>query len=155
MQIENKLMMINSAITINPTQSQGYKPKTKCWQNYFNWYFDNFIKKKLHIYGNEQRLHLPLVYPRTFRIITHPGNYPGKHQSSQPRTNEAVKPLDPKSQFHLVIRALGHYIKENIEAGRGINYRNFGAFAFEVDTDKVKPAQHSNFDITKDLSNQR
>ena len=66
-----------------------------------------------------------------------------------------MKPLDPKSQFHLVIKALGHYIKENIEGGRGVNYRNFGAFAFEVDTDKVKPAQHSNFDITKELSNQR
>ena len=42
-----------------------------------------------------------------------------------------------------------------MQAGRGINFRNFGAFAFEVDTDIVKPAQHSNFDITKDLGNQR
>ena len=50
---------------------------------------------------------------------------------------------------------MGHYIKENLEGGRGINYRDFGAFAFEVDTDKVKPAQHSNFDITKELNNQR
>lgn len=46
-------------------------------------------------------------------------------------------------------------MKENLLDGRGINYRNFGAFAFEVDTDIVKPAQHSNFDITKDLSSQR
>lgn len=36
-----------------------------------------------------------------------------------------------------------------MEAGRGINYRGFGAFAFEVDTDLVKPAQLSNFDIKK------
>ena len=84
-------------------------------------------------------------------IISHAQNYPGKHQSSQPRTNESVKPLDPKSQFHLVIRSLGEYIKENIIGGRGINYRNFGAFAFEVETEIVKPAQHSNFDITKEL----
>lgn len=42
-----------------------------------------------------------------------------------------------------------------MQAGRGINLRNFGAFAFEVDTDLVKPAQLSNFDITKDLSGQR
>ena len=40
-------------------------------------------------------------------------------------------------------------------AGRGINYRSFGAFAFEVDTSLVKPAQLSNFDITKELSGQR
>ena len=66
-----------------------------------------------------------------------------------------MKPLDPKAQFHLVIKALGEYIREQIVEGHGINYRNFGAFAFEVDTDLVKPAQHSNFDITKDLSNQR
>ena len=74
---------------------------------------------------------------------------------SQPRTHESVKSLDPKSQFHLIIKALGEYIKENVCAGRGINYRGFGAFAFEVDTDLVKPAQLSNFDITKELSNQR
>jgi hypothetical protein len=54
-----------------------------------------------------------------------------------------------------VIKALGEYVREQIVEGRGVNYRNFGAFAFEVDTDLVKPAQHSNFDITKDLSNQR
>ena len=40
-------------------------------------------------------------------------------------------------------------------SGRGINYRGFGAFAFEVDTELVKPAQLSNFDITKDLEGQR
>jgi len=55
----------------------------------------------------------------------------------------------------LIIKALGEYIKENVQAGRGINYKNFGAFAFEVNTDLVKPAQLSNFDITKDLDNQR
>lgn len=43
-----------------------------------------------------------------------------------------MKPLEPKSQFHLVIKSLGEYIKENIQAGRGVNYRTFGAFAFEV-----------------------
>ena len=115
----------------------------------FQLIFDNFINKKLHIHGYEQRRHLCLVLPLSFRIISHGGNYPGKHLSSQPRTSETVKPLDPKSQFHLVIKSLGQYIRENIEAGRGVNYRNFGAFAFEVDTDIVKPAQHSNFDITK------
>ena len=89
------------------------------------------------------------------RIISHPQNYPGKHLSSQARVNEAVKPLDPKAQFHLVFKSLGEYVKENMEAGRGINYRGFGAFAFEVETELVKPAQLSNFDIRKDLSNQR
>lgn len=89
------------------------------------------------------------------RIVSHPQNYPGRHLMSQPRTCESVKPLDPKSQFHLIFKGLGEYIRENMCAGRGINYKGFGAFAFEVDTDLVKPAQLSNFDITKELSNQR
>ena len=66
------------------------------------------------------------------RILSHAQNYPGKHLVSQARVNEAVKPLDPKAQFHLVFKSLGEYIKENMETGRGINYRGFGAFAFEV-----------------------
>lgn len=83
------------------------------------------------------------------RIVAHPQNYPGRHLSSQARTFEAVKPLDPKAQFHLIFKALGEYIRENMGSGKGINYRGFGAFAFEVDTDLVKPAQLSNFDISK------
>jgi hypothetical protein len=42
-----------------------------------------------------------------YRIVKHPNNYPGKHLQSQPRTYEAAKPLDPKAQFHLIIKALG------------------------------------------------
>lgn len=68
---------------------------------------------------------------------------------SQARTFEAVKPLDPKAQFHLIFKALGEYVKENMAKGKGVNYRGFGAFTFEVATDLVKPAQLSNFDITK------
>lgn len=81
--------------------------------------------------------------------MSHPQNYPGRHLMSQARTFEAVKPLDPKAQFHLIFKGLGEYIRENMASGRGINYRGFGAFAFEVDTDLVKPAQLSNFDISK------
>jgi hypothetical protein len=54
-----------------------------------------------------------------------------------------------------VFKGLGEYMRENVSMGRGINYRGFGAFAFEVQTDLVKPAQLSNFDITKDLESQR
>ena len=74
---------------------------------------------------------------------------------SRGRVNEGMKPLDPVAQFHLFIRALGEYVNENLSSGRGVNYRGFGAFAFEVATDLVKPAQLSNFDITKNLSSQR
>lgn len=65
-----------------------------------------------------------------YRITSHPQNYPGKHQDSQPRTSEAQKPLDPKAQFHLIIKALGEYLRENLQGGRGINYKGLGAFAF-------------------------
>lgn len=96
-----------------------------------------------------------MVTPPLCRIVTHPNNYPGKHLSSQPRTSDSFKALDPKAQFHLVNKGLGEYIRENINSGRGINYRGFGAFAFEVCTELVKPAQLSNFDITKELDDQR
>jgi hypothetical protein len=89
------------------------------------------------------------------RIVSHPNNYPGKHLSSQPRTSSSLKNLDPKAQFHLVFKGLGEYIRENVSSGRGINYGGFGAFAFEVETNLVKPAQLSNFDIRKDLEGQR
>lgn len=39
--------------------------------------------------------------------------------------------------------------------GKGVNMRDFGAFTFEVFSDTVKPAQHSNFDIAKELDEQR
>jgi hypothetical protein len=42
-----------------------------------------------------------------FRVINHPQNYPGKHLQSQARTFEGAKPLDPKAQFHLVVKATG------------------------------------------------
>lgn len=38
-------------------------------------------------------------------ILKHPINYPGKHQESQPRTNPAYKPLEPKAQFHIILKA--------------------------------------------------
>lgn len=65
-----------------------------------------------------------------FRIVSHPQNYPGKHQESRGRLYEGVKPLDPVAQFHLMVRALGEYITENLSSSRGINYRGLGAFAF-------------------------
>jgi hypothetical protein len=36
MQIQNRIMMVSSALAVNPTTSQGYRPKSRCWQNYFN-----------------------------------------------------------------------------------------------------------------------
>jgi len=39
-------------------------------------------------------------------ILTHPKNYPGKHQESQPRTIPSFKPLEPKSQ--VIFNCLTH-----------------------------------------------
>jgi hypothetical protein len=36
MQIQNRIMMINSVLSVNLVQPQGYGPKTRCWLNYFN-----------------------------------------------------------------------------------------------------------------------
>jgi len=38
------------------------------------------------------------------------------------------------------MRSTCSYLKENMEAGRGVNIRNFGAFAFEVSSGLIKPA---------------
>ena len=48
-----------------------------------------------------------IYYSKYYRIVTHPQNYPGRHQESRGRVYESVKPLDPVAQFHLVIRGLG------------------------------------------------
>lgn len=47
--------------------------------------------------------------------------------------------------MHIIINALGKYLEEKMVNGKGVNLKNFGAFAFEVDTGKVAPAQYTAF----------
>jgi len=88
-------------------------------------------------------------------ILTHKKNYPGKHQESQPRTLPSFKPLEPKSQFHVVFKALSEYIKENLSSGKSVNLKGFGAFSFEIDSSNVQPAMFSTIDFKKPLDDQR
>jgi len=88
-------------------------------------------------------------------ILAHKQNYPGRHQESQPRTLQAFKPLEPKSQFHVIFKALSEYIKENLSSGKSVNIRGFGAFSFEVISDFVKPALFTTIDFRKTLTEQR
>jgi len=88
-------------------------------------------------------------------IINHPNNYSGKHLQPQPRVDESHKPLEPKAQFTIIFKATAEYIREQMENGKGVNFRNFGSFTCEVLSDLVKPAQLSNFDISKELGDQR
>ncbi|CAD8197342.1 unnamed protein product [Paramecium pentaurelia] len=88
-------------------------------------------------------------------ILTHPQNYPGKQQESQPRTVQSYKPLEPKAQFHIIIKATAEYIKEKMLNGNGVNMKELGAFTMEVISDYVKPLQHSGFNMTQDLAIQR
>lgn len=88
-------------------------------------------------------------------IIAHPKNYPGPHLDSQVRNNEAYKPLEPKAQFHLVLKALSAYIKEKLQSGKGVMMKNFGAFTFEVISNTIKPAQHCTFDTGKTVMENR
>ena len=64
-----------------------------CKNNYFlNW---------LHILIiiNEYRTNLRMVCKLIiFRVVKSPKVYPGLHQETNPRTSEAFKPLEPKSQ---------------------------------------------------------
>jgi len=88
-------------------------------------------------------------------ILTHKQNYPGKHQESQPRTVGSFKPLEPKSQFHVIFKALSEYIKENLSSGKSVNLKGFGAFSFEIDSSHVQPAMFSTIDFKKQLDVQR
>lgn len=88
-------------------------------------------------------------------ILSHQKNYPGKHQTSQPRTIPSVKPLEPKSQFHVIFKALSEYIKENLTSGKSVNLKGFGAFSFEIDSTHVEPAIFSTIDFKKQLDEQR
>jgi nucleoid DNA-binding protein len=88
-------------------------------------------------------------------ILTHKQNYPGKHQESQPRTVGSFKPLEPKSQFHVIFKALSEYIKENLSSGKSVNLKGFGAFSFEIDSSHVQPAMFSTIDFKKQLDDQR
>lgn len=88
-------------------------------------------------------------------ILNHKTNYPGKHQEPQPRTVNSFKPLEPKSQFHIIFKAMSEYIKENLSAGKSVNVRGLGAFSFEVESGLVEPAVFTTVDFKKDLDQQR
>jgi len=88
-------------------------------------------------------------------ILTHKKNYPGKHQEPQPRTVSSFKPLEPKSQFHVIFKSLSEYIKENLASGKSVNLKGFGAFSFEIDSSNVEPAIFSTIDFKKQLDEQR
>jgi len=88
-------------------------------------------------------------------ILSHSKNYPGKHQESQPRTVSSFKPLEPKSQLHVIFKSLSEYIKENLASGKSVNLKGFGSFSFEIDSSHVQPAMFSTIDFKKQLDEQR
>jgi len=88
-------------------------------------------------------------------ILNHSKNYPGKHQESQPRTVNSFKPLEPKSQFHVIFKTMAEYMKENLISGKSVNLRGFGAFSFEIASGLVEPAIFTTVDFKKDLDQQR
>lgn len=88
-------------------------------------------------------------------ILSHPKNYPGKHQESQPRTIPSFKPLAPQAQLHIIFKGTAEYIRENLLAGKSVNMRGFGAFSFEVHSDTKKAAIFTTQDFRKELHEQR
>mmetsp|Transcript_33508 Transcript_33508/g.39014 ORF Transcript_33508/g.39014 Transcript_33508/m.39014 type:complete len:300 (+) Transcript_33508:36-935(+) len=88
-------------------------------------------------------------------IITHPTNYPGRHLDSQPRTSPTLKPLEPKSQFHIIFKALSEYIREKMQNGKSVSVKGLGGFSFEIISEKVKPAIFTTVDFKKPLDDQR
>ncbi len=58
--------------------------------------------------------------------------YPGKHNQSTMRTAPNMKPLQPKAQMLIIWKALIEYLQNNIQAGRSVNIKRFGAFTYNV-----------------------
>ncbi len=71
-------------------------------------------------------------------IIANPNIYNGLHQESCPRTSDAFKPLEVKSQFIIIWKAFCEYLREKVSDCKGINIKNFGAFTYEVETSLPK-----------------
>ena len=73
-------------------------------------------------------------------IIKSAKQFPGSHQTPQPRTSASCSPIEAFNQMMLIWKATTAYLKDNIEQGWGINIKNFGAFTFEVQSELPKPA---------------
>jgi hypothetical protein len=71
-------------------------------------------------------------------ILCHGAQYPGKHNGSTQRTAPNLKPLQPKAQLIIIWKALIEYLGNNINAGKSVNVKKFGAFTFNVQTELPK-----------------
>lgn len=69
--------------------------------------------------------------------------YPGKHNQSTQRTASNLKPLQPRAQYLIIWKALIEYIGENVQAGKSVNIKKFGAFTFNIETELPKVAYRS------------
>lgn len=90
-----------------------------------------------------------IKYLQFDRIISNSNTYPGLHQESCPRTSDAFKPLEVKSQFQIIWRAFCEYLREKITSCKGINVKNLGAFTYEVETTLPKLGIEYNKSKTK------
>ena len=59
------------------------------------------------------------------------------------RTQQNLKPLQPKAQMIIIWKALIEYVGNNIKAGRSVNIKKFGSFTFNIQTELPKIAQRS------------
>lgn len=87
-------------------------------------------------------------------ILKNPDNYPGAHQAPAARTSSSSKPLETKAQLMIMWRALCAYLEEKLKAGKNVNIKGFGAFAFEIKTDLPRIAQRTINPFDK-IDNQR
>lgn len=54
-----------------------------------------------------------------------------------------AKPLESKAQMLIMWKALAQYVEEMLQAGKNVNIKNFGAFAYQIKTELPKIAQRS------------
>lgn len=71
------------------------------------------------------------------------------------RTSPNLKPLQPKAQFIIIWKALIEYLGDNLQSGRSVNLKKFGAFTYNVQTELPKIHQFGNTDTKLDLFTKR
>jgi len=87
--------------------------------------------------------------------LTKPCNFPGKQNSPTVRTNPNQKALEPKAQMLIVWRAFITYLNNQLQEGRSVNIRKFGAFVYDIETELPKISYGRSVNINHDVHTER
>jgi len=87
--------------------------------------------------------------------LSKPCNFPGKQNNPTVRTNPNQKSLEPKAQMLIVWRAFITYLNNQLQEGRSVNIRKFGAFVYDIETELPKISYGRSVNINHDVHTER